>query len=81
MELIIDGFAISWQKVETGILQDLLVSPILFFIYISKVFPAIETKLPNIACVSFVNDLVYVISDCSITKIGKVLEEEGKIAL
>lgn len=80
MELIIDGFAISWQKIETGILQGLPIFPILFLIYISKVFPAIGTKLPNITCISFINDLAYVTSDYSINKVGKVLKEEVKIA-
>ena len=57
------------------------VSPILFLIYISEVFSAIDTKLPNVKCVSFVDDLAFLISNCSINKIAKVLEKAGKIAL
>lgn len=80
-KLIIDRFANPCQKVETTISQSLPLSPILFLIYISKVFLAIKAKLPNNTYVSCVNDLVFVTSDCSINKVRKALEEKGKIAL
>ena len=42
VELVIDGFTNSRQKVESGISQGSPVSPILFLIYISGVFSIIE---------------------------------------
>ena len=44
VELVINGFTNSKQKVESGILQGSPVSPILFLIYISGVFPIIEEQ-------------------------------------
>ena len=42
VELVIDGYTNSKQRVESGILQGSLVFPILFLIYISGVFSMIE---------------------------------------
>ena len=81
VELVIDGFTNPRQKVETGIPQDSPVSPILFLIYISNVFSAVEAKLSNVTCVSFVDDLAFLTSDYFINKIATMLEKPGKIAL
>ena len=81
VELVIDGFTNPKQKVETGIPQGSPVSPILFLIYISRVFSAIEVKLPDIICMSFVDDLAFLTSDRSIKKVAILLEKAGKIAL
>ena len=81
MELVIDGFTNPRQKVEAGIPQGSPVSPILFLIYISEVFSAVEAKLPNVTCVSFVDDLAFLISDSSINKVATLLGKVGKIAL
>ncbi len=54
VELVIDGFTNSRQKVESGILQDSPVSPILFLIYISRVFSIIEEQLPHVICMLYV---------------------------
>ena len=59
VELVIEGFTNPRQKVEIGIPQGSPVSPILFLIYISEVISAIEAKLPNVTCVSFVDDLAF----------------------
>lgn len=69
------------QKVETGISQGSPVFQILFLIYISEVFSAFEAKLPNIICVSFVDNLAFLTSDSSINKVATLLEKAGKIAL
>ena len=57
VELVTDGYTNPTQKVETGTPQGSPVSPILSFIYISGMFSQIEEKLPDITCVSFVDDL------------------------
>ena len=46
VELVIDGHINPKCKVETGILQRSPISPILFLIYISRVFLEIESRLP-----------------------------------
>ena len=57
VELVIDGHINPKHKVETGIPQGSPVSPILFLIYISGVLFQIETGLPQISCLSFMDDL------------------------
>lgn len=81
VELVIDGFTNPKQKVETGIPQGSLVSPILFLIYISGVFSTVEKRLHNFICVSFVDGLGFITSDCSINKVTRLLEKKGKITL
>ena len=56
VELVIDGYITPKHKVETGILQGSPVSPILFLIYISEVFFQVESQLPQITCLSFMDD-------------------------
>lgn len=46
MELVIDGHINPKYRVETGILQRSLVSPVLFLNYISGVFLEIKSCLP-----------------------------------
>ena len=81
MELVIDGFTNPRQKVESGIPQGSPVSPILFLIYISGVFSVVEKQLPNVTCVSFVDDLGFITADQSLNKIAKTLEKAGRIVL
>lgn len=78
--MVIDGYTNSKQKVETGILQGLQMSPILFLIYVSGMFFELEKKLPGITCVLFVDDLGFLTSSYSISIVGKLLEKTGKIA-
>ena len=81
MKLVIDRFTNSRQKVESGISQGLPVSLILFFIYINGVFFIIEKQLPHVICMSFIDDLGFLIADRSINKIAKTLEKVRRIAL
>lgn len=79
MKLVIDGFTNPSEKVETGIAQELPVSLILFVIYINRVFSMVKIGLPNIIYTSFVNNLEYIISDCSIHKVARLFEKMRKI--
>ena len=81
VELVIDGFTNPRQKIESGIPQGSPVSPILFLIYISGVFSVVEEQLPNVTCLSFVDDLEFITADRSVSKIAKTLEKAGHIVL
>lgn len=48
VKFVIDGLRNSKQRVKLGIPQRSLVSPILFLIYINRVFSIIEDQLPYI---------------------------------
>ena len=81
IELVIDGFINPKCKIETGIPQGSPVSPILFLIYISGVFLEIERQVPDITCLSFMDDLGFLVAGKSIPEIKKSLEKAGKITL
>ena len=59
----------------------MLVSPILFLIYISGVFLKIESHLPQIICLSFIDDLGFLTAGNSVMEIKKILEKAGKITI
>ena len=81
VELVIDRFINPKCKVETGIPQESSVSPILFLIYIRGVFLEIERQLPNVTCLSFMDDLGFLVAGKSMLEIIKSLEKAGKITL
>ena len=56
-------------------------SPILFLIYISEVFSIVEARLPNITCISFVDNLGFLTSDRSISKVARLIEKAEQITL
>ena len=79
--MVIDGYINPKYKIETGIPQELLVSPILFLIYISIVFLKIESRLPQVTCLLFIDDLGFLAAGNSIIEIKKILEKAEKITL
>lgn len=78
---MIDGFINPKCKVETGILKRSPVSLILFLIYISGVFLEIERRLSNVTCLSFMDNLGFLVAGTSILEIKKLLEKARKITL
>ena len=81
VELVIDGYINPKHKIETGIPQCSPVSPILFLIYISGVFFQVESRLLQISCLSFMDDLRFLVAGHSVLEIKKSLEKAEKIAL
>lgn len=81
VELVIDGYCNPRHKVKAGIPQGSPVSRILFLIYISEVFSQAEEKIPRVKCISFIDDLGFIIGGWSSVEVGKILEKAGKSAL
>ena len=81
VELVINGHINPKYQVEIRIPQGSLVSPILFLIYISRIFLEIESRLPQVTCLSFMDDLGFLVADNSIIEIKKIREKAGKITL
>ena len=66
---------------KTEILQSSLVSPILFLIYISGLFSQVETRVPQISYLLFIDDLGFLVEGYFVFKIKKLLKITRKIAL
>lgn len=79
VELIIDGYINLKYKVEIRIPQRSPVSPVLFLIYMSRVFLEIETQLPQVTRLLFIDNLGFLVAGNSVIKIKKILDKVGKI--
>lgn len=79
--LVIDRFINPKQKVKSRIPHGLPVLPILFLIYISSVFSMIADQLPHIICLFFMDDLGFLTTKQSISKIAKTVKKVRQIAL
>ncbi len=81
MELVIDRFINLKNKVKTKIPQRSPVSPNFFLIYINGLFLEIETRLPQITCLFFVDNLAFLAAGQSVLQIKKILKKAGEITL
>lgn len=81
VEFVIDGYCNPRHIVESDIPQRSPVSPILFLIYISGVFFQVEEKISRVKCISFIDDLGFIICGQSNSKVEKLLEKAGRSAL
>jgi retron-type reverse transcriptase len=79
IQLVIDGYTCQERDIKTGVPQRSSVSPILFIIYLSGVFEAIEAKIP-IKALSFADDIGFIATGGSIKEIVKTLKKAGKEA-
>ena len=77
VQLVIDGYTCQKRGIKTGIPQGSPISPILFIIYLSGVFEAIETKVP-IQAISFVDDIGLLATGGFIKEIIQTLKLAGK---
>ena len=62
------------KEVTTGLPQDSPVSPVLFGIYISEVHVAIQSKVPETAGISFVDDVTWFATGTNVNAIRERLE-------
>ena len=81
VELVIDRHINPKCQVETEIPQGSPVSPILFLIYIDGVFLEIKSRLPQVTCLFFMDDLGILTAGNSVMEIKRVLEKARKITL
>ena len=80
IQLVIDGYTCPSARLKTGVLQGSPVSLVLFIIYLSGIFKAIEAKV-LIKTLSFVDDIGLIASGSSIQEVTKILKEAGKEAI
>jgi len=57
------------------------VSPILFIIYLSGVFDAIERRVNDIQCLSFADDIGLLAPGYSVREVCDKLQEAAKVAI
>ena len=81
VQLIIDRCENQERKIETGISQSSPVLPILFLIYINRVFYKIQDITPSVTSLSFLDDLEFIALGSFVKKIGKIFEEVTKTVL
>ena len=79
VQLVIDGYTCQVRDIKMGVPQGSLISPILFIIYLSRVFNAIEAKIP-IKALSFADNIDLIATRGSIKEIVETLEKVGKEA-
>jgi hypothetical protein len=57
LQLVIDGHTCPAQSIQSGVPQGSPVSPILFAIYLSGIFEAVEAAVPGVRALSFADDI------------------------
>lgn len=72
--MVIDGHDNKEKKIEIGIPQELLVSLILFLIYISRVFNAVRENNLAVTSLSFMDHLRFIAFCTSIKEIFQTLD-------
>lgn len=78
--MIIDRHINLEKRVEIGICQGLPVLPILFLIYISRVFAEVKKNMPQITSFSFMNNLSFMASRNLIQEVVITLEKRMKLS-
>src|SRR5271154_29236 len=80
VQLSIDGQLCPSRDIDCGVPQGSPISPILFILYISGFFDAIEAKVP-VSSLSFVDDIGLIAIASSIREITNTLEQAGQKAI
>ncbi|POS87202.1 hypothetical protein EPUL_001602 [Erysiphe pulchra] len=80
LQPVIDGHTGNNRPIQTGVPQGSPVSPILFVIYLSGFFSAVENQVPGIVATSFADDCGFMVETGSIPKVVIELHEAGNAA-
>ena len=80
-QLVIYSLLNQERKIERGIPQRWPVSPILFLIYINRVFDQVQNELLEVLSLSFMDDLGFMVAGPSVKEIAKILEKVSKVVL
>ena len=75
-----DEFHCAMQPNNSGLPQSSPVSPILFSIYISRVFSAIEEAVPGVQALSFADDIGLTTTEGSVEQVCKRLQQADEAA-
>lgn len=78
LQFIINNYYNQKKEIKIRILYKLLVSLILFLIYINNVFEQVEKKLFEIISLLFVNNLGFITLKVSVKEMAKTLEKVGR---
>lgn len=81
VQLVIDGHQGLEHPINSGVPQGSPVSPILFVIYISGVFQAIETAVPGVRALSFADDIGLIALGSSVDLVCRQLQQAGEAAI
>lgn len=76
-----DGHDNKEQNIGTGIPQRSPVSPILFLVYISRVFEKVTESCPEIIFLLFVDNLSFIASRHSVRELAKILGQVAMVVL
>ena len=81
VQLVVDGFQCPEKPISTGVPQGSPASPILFIIYISRVFHVIEEAVPGMGPLSFADDIGLVAAAGSVDQVCEKLQKAGEVAI
>ena len=81
IQLVVDEFQYTEKSVSTEVPQGLPASSILFAIYISRVFEAIEAAVPGVKALSFSDDVGIVAPASSVDQACEKLQRAGKAVI
>ncbi|KAL1978972.1 hypothetical protein VTN96DRAFT_7858 [Rasamsonia emersonii] len=81
VQLVIDGHQCPEHPISSGVPQGSPVSPILFVIYLSGVFRAIEAAVPGIRALSFADDIGLIALGSSVDQACQQLQQAGENAI
>ena len=81
LQLVIDGHCSTERQITSGIPQGSPVSPILFAIYLSGIFKAVEEAIPGCQATSFADDCGFLVEAPNVKDLAKLVEETGNKAI
>ncbi|EED21750.1 endonuclease/reverse transcriptase, putative [Talaromyces stipitatus ATCC 10500] len=79
--LVIDGHVGKEVPISSGLPQGSPVSPILFVLYVHGLSRAIERSVPEVRCLSFVDDQGLVTAASSVKEACRILEKAAEVAI